>query len=96
MEESKLYSLLDDALLRKWRETTEKTESETWFFTNEQEALKGLESELNEKSKKLLTSYFLAVENRIDYVHYNLKIKVLNFGIKIGMDLQKAFAEFEE
>lgn len=95
MEKSILYDLLDRQLLSQWKEMIEKTESESWFFTNEKEVIKELETELNEKSKKLLTSYALAIENRIDYLYYNLSIKILNVGIKIGMELQKSFAENE-
>lgn len=95
MDESTLYDLLDGELLRQWREAIEKAMGETWFFTREKEVLKELEAELNEKNKKLLTAYSLVIEDRMDYLFYNIKIKILNLGIKIGMDLQKAFTEYD-
>lgn len=96
MEESRLYDLLESGLLHKWKDKIEETETNTWFFTREQEAYNELEKELNEQEKKLLKSYSLAVENKLDYVYYNLNIKVLNFGIKIGQEWQKALIEDEE
>lgn len=95
MEESKIYDLLGDSLLDKWRDKIEATESKTWFFTRVQEAFDELSKELNEEEKELLKSYSLAIENKLDYIYYNLKIKILNFGIKIGMELEKSFAEYE-
>lgn len=96
MEESRLYDLVESGLLHKWKDKIEETESNTWFFTREQEAYNELEKLLNEEEKKSLKSYSLAIENKLDYIYYNLKIKVLNFGIKIGLELQKAFMEDEE
>lgn len=96
MEKSKIYDLLDTRLLHKWRDKIEEAEGGTWFFTNEQEVFDELERQLNEQEKKLLKSYSLAIENKLDYIYYNLKIKILNFGIKIGMELEKSFAEHEE
>ena len=62
----------------------------------EKELIEELKTELNEKSKDLLTSYSLAIEDRMDYLHYCLNVKILNLGIKIGMELEKAFLEHEE
>lgn len=96
MEKSKIYDLLDGELLHKWKDKIEETERDTCFFTNVQETLTELAKTLNEDEKQLLKSYTLAIENKLDYIFYNLKIKLLNFGIKIGMELEKSFAEFEE
>lgn len=96
MEKSKLYDLLDIGILRKWRDRIEKAESETWLFTSEQDTFQELITALDENGKELLTSYLLAIENRMDEIHYNLKIKILNLGIKIGMELERSFAEYEE
>lgn len=94
MEKSELYDLLDSGLLREWKDKAEKID-DCGFAKNEKEKLEEIEKELNEKSKKLLTSYSLAIENIIDYLNYIINNKILNLGIKIGMDLQKAFTEFE-
>ena len=93
MEKSNIYNLLDNGLLHKWKESIEETESDTWFFTRVQETLGELEKGLNEQEKELLKSYSLAIENKLDYIYYNLKIKILNLGIKIGMELENSFVE---
>lgn len=96
MEQSIIYDLLSNKLLIKWREKIEKDESDTWFFTNVQETFNELEKSLDEQEKALLKTYSLAIENKLDYLYCNLKIKVLNYGIKIGMELMKSFVETEE
>ncbi|MCL2061566.1 MAG: hypothetical protein FWH03_02970 [Firmicutes bacterium] len=95
MEKSKIYDLLDNELLHKWKTEIEKAESGSWFFTNAQEVFEELEKGLDKHEKVLLKTYALAIENKVDYVEYMLKIKVLNFGIKIGMELEKSFAAME-
>lgn len=93
--EAIIYDLLDSKLLHEWKDKIEETEHDTWFFTRAQEAFEKLEKELNDQEKELLKSYSLAIENKLDYIYYNLKIKILSFGIKIGIELEKAFAEYE-
>ncbi|MCL2061847.1 MAG: hypothetical protein FWH03_04395 [Firmicutes bacterium] len=65
------------------------------FFTNAQEVFEELAKGLNPPEKSLLKTYALTIENKLDYIEYMLKIKVLNFGIKIGMELEKSFAAME-
>lgn len=95
MERSKIYDILSRELLPEWKGKVEGDDG-CGFASQEKELIEELTAELTDKGKKLLTSYTLAVENRIDYVYYNLKIKILNLGIKIGMELQQAFKEYEE
>lgn len=95
MEKSKIYDLLDSKLLHEWRDKVEKAESDTWFFTNEKKEFNELYEKLDEQEKELLKSYSLAIENKLDYIYYNLKIKILNYGIKIGMEIEKSFSEQE-
>lgn len=92
MEKSELYDLLENKFLREWKE---KANDDCGFMQEEKDLLEKLKAELDEKNKKLLASYALAIEDRMDLFYYNLNIKFLNFGIKFGMDLQKAFAEYE-
>lgn len=96
MEYSEIYNLLDNKILHEWREEIEKNGKDSWFMAGVREAFEKLEPKLDEEEKKLLTDYSLAIENKLDYIYYNLKIKILNFGVKIGMELERAFAEFEE
>lgn len=81
--------------MHKWRDEIEQTENEALFFIKEKEALEGLEKKLGKQEQELLITYSLAIENKLDYIYYNLNIKILNYGIKIGMDLQKAFEDYE-
>lgn len=87
--------MLSISLLHKWRDEIEQTENEALFFIKEKEALEGLEKKLGKQEQELLITYSLAIENKLDYIYYNLNIKILNYGIKIGMDLQKAFEDYE-
>ena len=94
MEKSTLYDVLSMGVLQKWGNNEE--EIDNCFMQREKELIEELKTELNEKSKDLLTSYSLAIEDRMDYLHYCLNVKILNLGIKIGMELEKAFLEHEE
>lgn len=96
MEKSKIYDLLSYNLLHKWKDEIEKNDCGTLFFTSEQEKFRELAKELDEKSRELLKFYTVAVENKFECINYNIKIKTLNLGIKIGMELEKAFQENEE
>lgn len=85
MEKSTLYDILSKGVLQKWRSNEEGKDN---FFTKlEKELFEKFKIELNEKSKDLLTSYSLATEERIDYLNHCLKVRILNLGIKIGMEL---------
>lgn len=86
MEYSKIYDLLDRELLHNWRNKIEENDGDTWFFTNEKETFAKLEKTLSQQEKELLKAYSLAIVNKLDYIYYNLNIKILNFGIIIGME----------
>lgn len=94
MEKSTLYDVLSMSVLQKWR--TREEEEENYFFQREKELLEKLRTELNEENNKLLSSYSLAVADRMEYLYHNLNIKILNFGIQIGLELERAFREYEE
>lgn len=96
MEKSIIYNLLDDKLLHKWRDEINEREKDSFYSQAEKDTLKELTEALSEKSVKLLTLYAVAIENRLDDLYYNINIKMLNHGIKIGMQLQKAFIDNEE
>lgn len=95
MERSIIYDLLENVYLREWKDEADKNEK-CGFKHSEQVAGEKLADELNEKDKSLLTAYALAIKNRMDYIYYNITIRVLNFGIKIGMELQGAFINDEQ
>lgn len=74
MEKSELYDLFESGLLRKWKDKADESD-DCGFKRAEKELMEELTAELNEKSKKLLTSFVLAFENKMDYLYYNLNIK---------------------
>lgn len=95
MERSTLYNLLGRAILYDWREVAEKDTIEC-FDQREHETEAELLKELPERYKDTLRHYCLAIEERMDYLHYNLQIKILNLGIQIGMELESAFISDED
>lgn len=95
MEESLVYDLLGHKILHKWREEAEKDEI-SLFVQEEEKSKAELLLELTEKGKKAFATYTIAVTERMDYLHDNLHIKILNLGVKIGMELQKAFTQTDE
>lgn len=95
MERSTIYDLLGRTILHDWREVAEKDTIEC-FDQRENETETELLKELPERCKNTLRHYCLAIEERMDYLHYNLQIKILNLGIQIGMELENAFISDEE
>lgn len=92
--ESIIYDLIDRKLLGEWRDAVEKN-GDCGFILKETESKKELLAKLKESDKKLFAHYILAIENKIEFIYYNLNVKILNFGIKIGIKLQKSFTEFD-
>lgn len=95
MESSKLYDLLARAVINDWQEEEEKDSIEC-VINKEAETEAELLNKLPESCKDTLRLYRLAIEERVEYLHYKLQVKILNLGIKIGMDLEEAFASYEE
>lgn len=93
MQKSTIYDALSISVVEKWRNSEE---TDDYFHKVEKEKLEELKTTLNEESLDLLNSYSLAIENKMDYLYYNLNIRFLNLGIKIGMELEKAFLEHED
>ncbi len=94
MDKSTLYDVLSMGIIQKWRKNEEAQDD--YFAIKEQELKEELLTLPNKISKDLLTSYSLAIKDRMDELIYHLNIKILNLGIKIGMELEKSFAEYEE
>lgn len=92
MEESTLYDILQRQKVDKWQEELEAREE---YFLElqkiEREREKDLKGKLSEGLAKDLQLYAAAIENRIEYLYYNLLVKVMNMGVRMGMDLQSAF-----
>lgn len=90
METSILYDLLARGIINEWRESAEK-DIITSIDMREEQLKTELLKVLPHDYKNLLNHYRLAIEDRLDYIHYSLQIKLLNIGVKIGMELGRAF-----
>jgi len=95
MEDSILHNLLYKVHLGDYRESLEKDESDNiskWL----KQARENLENNLNADQLKLVDKYKFNLELRQEDIEIQTEIRLLNYGIKIGMELQKAFNNFEE
>lgn len=95
MESSYIYDLLEHALIKKWREEIEAKDN-LGFIKAMHDDENVLKATLNEKQIELLKHFEISVNNYLDEIYYEINIKILNFGIKVGMQLQQAFCEQNE
>ena len=72
----------------------EKDECE--FGKTARETKEELCAELNEKQKKILDHFELAVENKLDYVYYCVQAHLLNRAFRLGMEMQSALDEEDD
>ena len=93
MEDTFLYDLVETALWKFREKLKNKTDGN--FYEEVKKAQKKLESELNEKQLKLAYDYAHSVLMREEYIQLSYDIRVLNYGVRIGMQLQKAFDSYE-
>lgn len=94
MDKSTLYNELSRSVIQEWRRKEEKEEE--YFAEKERELNEELKAAMNEDSAGLLESYALAIQDRMDAVQYGLHVRILNLGIQIGMELERAFQEPDE
>lgn len=90
MEKSEIYNLIDFKLIGNWRKEIERND-ECGYGTEMLNDEQIINETLNENQKRLLNNYALSINNYLDYIYYEICIKVLNFGIKAGLELQAAF-----
>ena len=95
MESSKIYDLFENNLLYKWLEEFEKEENNV-FKKDVEESKRELYEQINEEQKKLVNKLEVTLDWYWEFVYYNVNIRLLNLGIKIGMQLQQAFDEQED
>ena len=53
-----------------------------------------LEKALSEEQLKLSDKYKHLCVLREEYVEFQMQVRILNYGIKIGMELQEAFTKY--
>lgn len=95
MEKSLLYELLMQSYIYDYRNGLEKEENDNlskWL----REAREVLEKNLTAEQLKLVQSFEYRLNSREEYIDFQTGIRILNYGVKIGMELQKAFDDIDE
>lgn len=95
MESSKIYDLIENSLIYKWVEELEKEENNI-FKKDVKKSKQELCCQLNEEQKGLVDKSEGALGWYWEFVYYNVNIRILNLGVKIGMQLQQAFDAQED
>lgn len=94
MENSLIFDALEEMYIGDYRETLEKQDDGN-FTKWVQQSREVLEKTLNKEQLALVDSNIRDIRRREEFIDYNVGIRILNFGIKIGMELKKAFYDFE-
>lgn len=89
MDNSLIFDLIEIKLL-KYREQIEK---ENAYLKDISEAREKLEKSLSTEQFELVKSYGHTLLLREEDIELQCEIKLLHYGIKIGMQMQKAFDE---
>ena len=85
-----LIDVIYDQLISKWREKIEKAD-ECGYLKRQKELTEKLKEQLDDSQMKNVNYLALAVENRMDYIYYEICRHLFLFSLKAGMDMQKAF-----
>lgn len=91
MEFSVIYDLLAPEKIDAYREELEKADNT--FTKWKQDAEEELEKTLNDEQRKLFKHYLYKLGNLEEYIDCLVEIRVLNWGIKIGAQLQKSIKD---
>lgn len=94
MEDSILYDLIEAWYLGKYREMLNK-ENDDYFSQSVIKSRQLIEKTFNEEQLKLIDRYRHEITLREENIEIQTSIKLLNYGVKIGMQLQKAFDELK-
>lgn len=92
MEVSLIYDLLAPSKIDKYREKLENDDSDV-FKQDEIKAREKLEQSLNEEQAKLLKDYLHYLDMLEGYVDFQVEVRTLNYGIKIGAQLQHSIKD---
>ena len=91
MEDSILYDLIAARTSKYYDELTEDKNNN--FYKWKQEAKEKAEKTLNKEQLDLVDSYIYSANLYQEYIDMSIGLKLLNYGVEIGMQLQKAFTE---
>lgn len=94
MENSLLFDLLFKDNIYGYREKLKKEDNCLTKWVNE--AWEVLEKNLSAEQLKLVDDYKSEINLRKEDIDFETGIRILNYGVKIGMQLQKAFEEMDD
>lgn len=86
-----IYDLLEKVLIRKWQEEIIAENCKVLQIEDNDMAI--IEQQMGEKEKALLKSYRISLDNKLHYINCVINKKILNMGIKMGMEMQSTFFE---
>lgn len=92
MEIPDLFNIIDAQLTSKWQKEIEKND-ECAYFKRQRELLDAMQVKFEGEDLELINHYALAVESSYEFVLYEISRRLVLFGIKAGLDMQKAFDE---
>ena len=93
MEVSIIYDLLAPDKLYPYR--TELKGADDNFTRWERKDREALEKSLNEEQTKLLKNYLHSLMLLDEYINGQVELRALNYGIKIGMQLQHSIKDLD-
>lgn len=94
MDEGILYDLIAPRTIYKWRDEVEKEDCNIKDMMLKERDL--LCEAVGESKRDLVKHFELAADNYWSYVFYYVDVKLINTCIKIGMELQKFYDQYEE
>ena len=91
---STLLNIMDTALFQKWYDDIERKEFKP--FDDVVDRIKNeLSENLPDDKKELLSKFKVAVENNTSDIYIKICKRVLNMGVRIGMELGTAFVDID-
>lgn len=94
MDEAILYDLIAPRTIYKWRDEVETEDCNIKNILLQERDL--LYEAVGESKRDLVKNFELAADNYWSYVFYYVDVKLINTCIKIGMELQKFYDQYEE
>ncbi len=92
MDAARLLDMIEKCELYDLREKLE-AKDECNFGEEVNEARKKLCANLNDEQKEQVRLLELAVENRVDEIHYQIEVYLTSYVFRLGMEMQRAFDE---
>lgn len=93
MEDSIIFELLEDKYVGKYREELSKEENNFTKWINQ--SREALEKAFNKEQLNLADNCIKDIQRHEYFIDYQVGIKILNYEIKIGMELNKAFSDID-